>query len=156
MMKHARILVPTDFSEASEEALRRACHMAEAFDAELLVVHVVEMIMPVDIESMPMMVDEEIQSELHDSSEHQLQQLVEKIQQQTKARVKGEVVDAMGNTAGTICDLAKEGDFDLIVIGRQGKQGFLEHLLMGSTAEKVIRHAPCSVLIAMPHKLFAG
>jgi len=43
----------------------------------------------------------------------------------------------------------------LIVIGRQGSKGFLEHFLMGSTAEQVVRYAPCSVLVSMPHGLLA-
>jgi nucleotide-binding universal stress UspA family protein len=50
-----------------------------------------------------------------------------------------------GWAAGEITQFAKEGGFDLIVMGTHGRSG-LKHLLLGSVAERVVRTAPCPVL----------
>ena len=48
--------------------------------------------------------------------------------------------------AATICDYAKQQNVDCIVVGTHGRTG-LKHMLLGSVAEKVVRHAPCSVFV---------
>ena len=51
-----------------------------------------------------------------------------------------------GAASQRICDLAKENGFDLIALATHGYTG-LKHVLLGSTAERVVRHAPCAVLV---------
>ena len=57
-----------------------------------------------------------------------------------------EIVLRHGHAAREIIELAREGDFDLLVVGHAGHSRIWEHFL-GTTADKISRHAPCSVLI---------
>jgi len=59
--------------------------------------------------------------------------------------------EADNNISLVICDFSTKLNADLIVIGRHGDKGMFEHMMLGSTAERVVRHAPCSVLVVMPH-----
>jgi len=61
--------------------------------------------------------------------------------------------ESAGDQARTICDFAKTLPADLIVIGKHGEKGVLQHMLLGATVERVVAHAPCSVLVTMPHGL---
>ena len=60
--------------------------------------------------------------------------------------VPHEVVVRRGSVAGELCRLAAEREMSLIAIASHGRTG-LPHLLLGSVAERVLRHAPCSVLV---------
>ena len=151
MIKHGKILVPTDFSKASAEALRRAGKLALAFDAEVHLLHVIEPIIPIDLESMPVLPDEAMNQAVHERAETRLAEM----QQTADYPVTVHLHESLGRTADFICDFASEEEMDLIVIGRQGTQGLIEHWLLGSTAEHVVRQAPCSVLVSMPHALLA-
>jgi nucleotide-binding universal stress UspA family protein len=62
--------------------------------------------------------------------------------------------ESIGDPSRSICDFARSLPADLIVIGRQHEKGLVEHLLAGSTVERVVAHAPCSVLVTLPHGLF--
>jgi nucleotide-binding universal stress UspA family protein len=61
------------------------------------------------------------------------------------------IVEDMRSPATAICEEAREMNADMIVLGRHGREGFLEHLLIGSTVERVVRHAPCTVVVSHPH-----
>ncbi len=149
MIRQGRILVPTDFSEMSSEALRRAGVLARAFDAEVVLLHVLEPALVYDPEFVSLAPVQEITDAMREGAFKRL-----KVQAAgVDFPVRTELIEGMGQTARSICDFAKAQKADLIVIGRHGRQGFLEHLLLGSTAERVVRHAPCSVLVAMPHGL---
>jgi hypothetical protein len=65
-------------------------------------------------------------------------------------RVKYETAFTDGSPALDICAFAKQHDLDLIVSSTHGLTGF-EHVLIGSIAEKVVRRAPCSVLVVPSH-----
>jgi len=154
MMIHGNILVPTDFSDQSTEALRRACLMAKQFKAEVHLVHVIAP--PVYADGDLIMVNpiHEVIKAQHQAANKGLGKQLERVGAQ-EVVVHTTIEDAIVNTAKTICDLAKTLPADLIVIGRHSEKGVLEHLFMGSTAEEVVRRAPCSVLVTMPHGLFA-
>jgi len=137
-----RILVPIDFSEYSKNALRYAVPFAKQFGAELLLVYVVEpTIYPSDFAFGQMGVPN-LERELRERAKQELERLV-------KAYIKGTVeVRTMIRTGKPyleIVNLAKEETVDLIIIATHGHSG-VEHVLFGSTTEKVVRKAPCPVL----------
>lgn len=149
MLPFGRILCPIDFSEPSYEALKAANEVALHFSAELQVVHVVAPI--------PVVVDyayerrfdwPAYQKELEASARAKLNQTVaERVS--SKLKVLPAVVS--GNAADQIIRAAERDKADLVVIATHGLTG-LRHLVFGSVAERVVRHAPCPVLtIRAPH-----
>jgi len=137
-----KILCPVDFSESSEHALRYALAFAAAYDAELEVMHVVEMpFLPAySTAGMPELnvPVERIQQQFRE----QLDQLVERYRT-TYAKITGRT--SVGTPFLEIIREARSGQFDLIVVGTHGRTG-LRHMLIGSVAEKLVRKAPCPVL----------
>ena len=81
------------------------------------------------------------------SAERQMQKLVRAAK---FGGVKFETVFTEASPVLDICDFAKQHDVDLIITSTHGLTGF-EHVLIGSIAEKVVRHAPCSVLVVPSH-----
>ena len=151
MIRKGLILVPTDFSELAAEALRRAVVIARAFPARIHLLHAFVPPAPAwglegDALLPPVDWTEELRQAAHKRLEAQ-KSSVEGVEITTELR---EAADA----AEAITEAARELAADLIVIGRHGKKGALARLLLGSTTERVVREAPCSVLIAMPHGFF--
>jgi nucleotide-binding universal stress UspA family protein len=138
-----RILVPTDFSKHSENALKYAVAFAEKFGAELHLLHVVQdlaLFLPDAVTAMPPVTPpvEQLTAAVRVAldrliEEHQLQRL----------KVQTEVRE--GTPFYEIIHCAREKDVDLIVMGTHGRSG-LVHVLLGSVTEKVVRKAPCPVL----------
>jgi nucleotide-binding universal stress UspA family protein len=143
MLTLKTVLVPTDFSEASESALRYGKAMAEAFGASLHVVHVMEDLLAhawaaeVYVSSMPQLRDE-IEKESR-------QRLVVLLGDDERQRLRAETALLAGNPFIEIIRYAKAHDVDLIVMGTHGR-GPIAHMLLGSVAEKVVRKSPCPVL----------
>lgn len=136
-----RILVPIDFSEYSKNALRYAVPFAKHFGAELIVLYVVEpTIYPADFSfghvGLP-----NIEEELRKQSAEELERLAKSIAK--KVSVRHEI--RTGRAFLEIIEAAKEEEADLIIIATHGHTG-VEHILFGSTAEKVVRKAHCPVL----------
>jgi len=147
MVKHGKILVPTDFSDASDEALRRACVLAQQFPAEVHLLHIVEPAVFFDTDLISISPLDEITEAMRKGAEKRLR----KQSQMVDMGIHVHLEEAVGEPSRAICAFADELPADLIVIGRHGVQGALEHLLIGSTAERVVRHAGCSVLVTMAH-----
>ena len=138
-----RILVPIDFSSYSKHALKYAVSFAKQFSAELLLVYVVEpTIYPADF-SFGQIGVPNIEKELRTRGAAELNKLVET---QVKGQVKAQTLVSTGKPFIEILRLAKEENIDLIIIATHGHTG-VEHILFGSTAEKVVRKAPCPVLV---------
>lgn len=140
------ILLTTDFSEASEEAVARAGEMARVTGAKLTVLHVhhpapaaPEAVVPPDKQVTPAELDQEAREQLGDLRRTMLQGV------ESVALVSLENV----TVPLAICDYAAKHGVDLIVIGTHGRTG-VTRLLIGSVAEKVVRHAVCPVLV-VPH-----
>lgn len=135
------ILAPIDFSDYSKNALKYAVQFAKDFKAKLYLVYVVEpMIYPADF-SMGQIAIPSTDIDLNRRAEEELQNLA-------KSLSSGLVVETMirtGKPFVEIIEAAKEKDIDLIILATHGHTG-VEHLLFGSTAEKVVRKAPCPVL----------
>ncbi len=150
MIRHGKILVPTDFSDQSTEALRRAGVLAAQYEAEVHLLHILEPVAYLDMDQIFLPNPEEISKVQRDAAKKNIQ----KQSQAAGFAVTTHLEESMDKPAKAICRFAETLPTDLIVIGRHGQKGAIETLLIGSTAERVVRHAPCSVLVAMPHGLF--
>jgi nucleotide-binding universal stress UspA family protein len=138
-----RIIVPIDFSEHSKKALEYAVPFARQFGASLELLYVVEpTIYPADF-SFGQVGFPNVEEELRTRGKHELGQLIKKM---IGRRVKARPVVRTGKAFFEIDRYASEEEVDLIIIATHGHTG-IEHVLFGSTAEKVIRHAPCPVLV---------
>lgn len=138
-----RILVPTDFSKFSENALLYGIAFAEKFAAELHLIHVVQdlaLFVPDAVTVPPIVVPP--MAEMATSVRLALDRLIQE-HNLTRLSVKAEVRE--GSPYFEIVRYAKETNIDLIVMGTHGR-GVLAHVLMGSVTEKVVRKAPCPVL----------
>ncbi len=139
-----RILVAVDFSEESRSALGCAAEMAARFGASLTLVHVVEPHFGPPDADVPPLTGE--QSDAAEFAEAKLELSALGEQMLGTCRVVETVVRA-GLAFFEITEAAKALGADLIVVGTHGYTG-LKRALLGSTAEKVVRHAPCPVLVA--------
>jgi universal stress protein A len=139
-----KILVPIDFSELSRKAMQYGLTFAKQFNAEVHLLHVVEFTpLAAPAPPLPIIQDETTRATLHESAAKQL--AAWRDESGLTARVKASVRDGVAAHA-EIVNAATEGNIDLIILGTQGRTG-LAHLLIGSTAERVVRHAPCPVLV---------
>jgi nucleotide-binding universal stress UspA family protein len=135
------ILVPVDFSTPGREALAYAVAFAARCEAKLLVLHVVEI--PYvgsglgEIELPP------VEADIREPVAENLARMVNEI---VAGRVPVETLTRTGQPWFEITEAARELRADLVIVGTHGYTG-LKHVLMGSTAERVVRHAPCPVLV---------
>ncbi len=141
MLEIKKILVPIDFSDYSLKALSYAIDFAQLTNAELFIVYVIEpIIYPTDFtlgEVVPT-----FESTIEVNFSEQLKKLAE---EQIGDKLKYNLITKEGRPFLEIINAAKETDADLIIIATHGHTG-MEHILFGSTAEKVVRKAPCPVL----------
>jgi nucleotide-binding universal stress UspA family protein len=128
-----KILVPVDFSDCSKKALQYAVPFAKKFGAELELLHVVEPYPPI-----PEMGPVEMET-LQDAKTSLLALC------RTISDLKTHGTLRTGTPANEIVVCARELGIDLIVMSTHGHTG-LTRMFLGSTAEKVVRHAPCPVL----------
>ena len=140
-----KILCPTDFSESSYAALDAARDLARHFNAELLVVHVVEPIPPVPVDTDGSMRFDVFQyeDELMSAAD---KWIGETISQRLGPEDAARPIVVGGIPWEEIVRVATDEQADLLVIATHGRSGW-KHLLFGSVTEKVIRIAPCPVLV---------
>jgi universal stress protein A len=138
-----RILVATDFSDASDHALAYARMLTEAFGASLHVLHVLEDLAAhawtteVYVAALP-----GVHEEMERQAQERLQQL---LSEEDRARFRADLVLRFGSPFVEVVRYAQEQHVDLIVLGTHGR-GALAHMLLGSVAERVVRKAHCPVL----------
>ncbi len=138
-----RILVPIDFSEYSKNALQYAIPYAVQFKAHLDLLYVVEpTIYPADF-SFGQVGFPNIEEELRKRGTEELQSL---LHSEIKRAVPSEATVRTGKPFYEIFEFAREKSIDLIIIASHGHTG-VEHILFGSTVEKVVRKSPCPVLV---------
>jgi nucleotide-binding universal stress UspA family protein len=140
-MKVKRILCPTDFSDASSAALGAAIDLAKEFGASLMLFHAHAVPAYMFPDGM-MPVTPQALSELERSIEAELRRLAARAE---AAGIAVETRHAIGVAWSEICRVADELSADMIVLGTHGRTG-LRHVPLGSTAEKVVRHAKCPVV----------
>jgi universal stress protein A len=138
----SNILLPTDFSDCSAEAARVARLLAERFGSRITVLHVLD-----EPAALDPMFRGDVPLELLRSRMEQFAQ--ESMDAFLAAHFSGfenfDTMLASGIPYREILRKARECGAGLIVIGTHGRTG-VEHVLFGSTAEKVVRIAPCPVL----------
>lgn len=148
MIRLARILLPTDFSKYSSEATKYACALAEKFDAELHLLHVLETHLSSTPEFAAGLALPTTVKENRAACEKAMLAVLDAAWAQSR---RSKIVRAI--TEGTpfveIVRYAKDQSIDLIVLGTHGRSG-LAYVLMGSVAERVVRKAPCPVLTIRP------
>ena len=140
-IKISNILVPIDFSEPSLQALGLALPLLKQFGANLHLVHVFSPDHPLaSMAAMPLVVPELT--------------VVKRVRRHLKDVAKkysvplerGNIHALRGRPFEEICRLAREQNIDLIVTSSRGLTGF-KHLVLGSTAERIVRYSPCPVLV---------
>jgi nucleotide-binding universal stress UspA family protein len=144
MVTVRRILAPTDFSDSSALAVRYAAELAEKFAAELVLLHVVQdlaLVLPDAVMPTPMPATDLTQ--LINAARTGLANQVAAL---NLGRLNPRSEVRVGSPYAEIDAAAKDLKADLICVSTHGRTG-LAHLLLGSVAEKVVRHAPCPVLI---------
>jgi nucleotide-binding universal stress UspA family protein len=136
-----KILVPIDFSDISKDALPWATFLAAHFGAELILLYVTEKF-PIDYLLGRELMNETI-TPLMKQAEADLERMAASLSKSTGVNVSAVVRD--GTPFEEICHAAKTLGADLIVLTTHGYTG-LKHVWLGSTAERVVRHAHCPVL----------
>lgn len=148
------VLVPVDFSDTSDVALRYGREMAKAFGATLHVLHVVQ-----EPYSQPWAVEAygfslaALQEEWIKDAKTRIEQMVT---DEDRKAIGAAAVTMLGHPVTEILRFAADNKVDLIVMGTHGR-GPLGHMIMGSVAERVVRRAPCPVLtVRHPEREFVG
>jgi nucleotide-binding universal stress UspA family protein len=138
------MLVPTDFSPSARAALERAAALARALSGKITLVNVVDTsgLMVGGIESYIDVIG--IANGLRAAATREMEALAKEIDPEGTLIEGREVLD--GRPARALLDFAAAKKPDLIVMGTHGRTG-LARLMMGSVAERVVREAPCDVLV---------
>jgi len=140
-----KILCPVDFSEFTDEILAYAVNIAKRFDSELHLIHVIPNLnyfTPYESFLTPenlVAIERNIEGEVGKDFDN----ITKKLDLPFKRIVK------TGVTFVEIIDYIKDQGIDLVVMGTHGRSG-IEHILIGSVAEKVVRKSPCPVLTVRP------
>ncbi len=140
-MFHPRlILCPTDFSENSGVALGIARDVARQYGAALIALHVADSLGPEGVGY--------VEAETQLQPEGHVEQLRQALHRAVAPEPGVETRHLLreGDTAAVIEQIVREQHCDLVVLGTHGRTG-LEHLFMGSTAERIIRRCPCPGLV---------
>jgi nucleotide-binding universal stress UspA family protein len=138
------ILVPFDFSDGARLALAHAVASARTFHARLTLLHVVHL--PYLGSGFGPGEGLALETSLVEEASSRLGAIAGEVKREG---VAAEAVVRIGHPASDVVDVAYRGDTDLIVMGTHGRTG-LKHVLLGSVAERVVRHAPCPVTVVRP------
>jgi nucleotide-binding universal stress UspA family protein len=141
------ILVPVDFSDCSREGLRYAIGFANEFGARIILLHATYLGYIYSSEGTAIYDVRALQEAARKSAERQMRKLVRTVK---FGRAKFKTIFTDSSPVLDICSFAKDNDVDLIITSTHGWTGFT-HALIGSVAERVVRHAPCSVLVVPSH-----
>lgn len=135
------ILVPTDFSEASERAVDYAADLAKKFGAKVTMIYVDDLNYS-EIGMFGIVDADRLRQETKARASDKLERLMGEFIPEGS---RGDTVVAEGKPGVEIVEYAAKSDADLLVVSTHGHTG-LSHMLLGSTAEYVVRRAPCPVL----------
>jgi len=142
-----KILVPLDFSACSIAGLEFAIRFASRWDAQLVLLNAVPIRALVPYGEYGGRELPDIIGYAQDAAKQEMKELI------SRMRTRGIKVEAaveLGDAAEEICDYAREHDVDLIITSTHGSTG-LKHVVIGSTAEHVVRYAHCPVLVVPSH-----
>jgi nucleotide-binding universal stress UspA family protein len=140
-----KIVCPVDFSEFTDDIIKYAVNLARKYDAELHLFHVIPNLnyfTPYESFLTPenlVLIEKNVEQEV----EKDFKKIIKGIDIPVKKIIKTGIVFV------EIIDYIKEENIDLVVLGTHGRSG-IEHILIGSVAEKVVRKSPCPVLTIRP------
>jgi nucleotide-binding universal stress UspA family protein len=150
-----KILVPLDGSEHSVQALQTSIQIAKKFGGKLTLLHVYSItVAPIVVpepttltpSGVPVVTPMEV-SRMIEAAREAGKRILDDGEQKAKSEdVQVESTIKEGNTVQEITRQAKEGNFDLIIVGVRGVSK-LRELLLGSVSEGVVKHASCPVLV---------
>jgi len=140
--KIQNVLMPTDFSELSSSAFKTAVAICKRQNAQLTLLHVVEEIPNIPIDDLVSSPNNLIE-ELIETYSTRIVDMAKELTLQTGIVITGKV--ERGNIADTICSIAFEESYNLIVMGTHGTSGMREFFI-GSNAFSVVKKATCPVL----------
>jgi nucleotide-binding universal stress UspA family protein len=152
-----KILVGIDESEVSNKAFDAAANLAKAFDARLMIIHVLN---PHDVKgprspytqaaSGGMLMDEDTRQQFEQEwisyVKHYESLLERKADEAIAAGIEADFIHPQGSAESTLCEVARTHDVNLIVVGSHQRRGMAE-VMLGSTSNYITHHAPCSVLV---------
>jgi universal stress protein A len=140
-LKQRTILVPVDFSDHSRAALNYAVTLARDFGGSLMILHVLDPLLASGRFDDARL--RQLKASTREDSEERLQTLSGEL---VPPGLPKKLLIRRGPATDVIVALAGAIKIDLIIMGSQGLTG-LRRLLIGSVAERVVRHAPCPVLV---------
>ncbi len=136
------LLVAVDFSELSKRAVEYAIKLSRDTDRKIDLVHIAMHTLPAHAQrNAPQEVLDQIRKGEEVAALRDLQGMMEDV----PAQNRGRTLLRRGPAADTICNEAAQG-YELVIVSTQGRTG-LAHVLIGSVAERVVRHAPIPVLV---------
>ncbi len=135
------ILVPIDFSIGSESAFNYAIKISVMFNSTIHLLHVIEPIILPATPGFPAINPADLTTNLQNHYSDELDKLSQRIPEKINRLTKV----LLGKAGDIITYYAEKNSIDLICIATHGRKGF-EHLIFGSTTEKVLRKAKCPVL----------
>jgi nucleotide-binding universal stress UspA family protein len=141
------IVVPVDFSKCSREGLRYAIGFANEFGARIILLHATYLGYIYSGEGTDIYDIPGLQKAARKTAERKMRELVRSV---NFGDAKFETVFTEGSPVLDICTYAKNHDVDVIITSTHGLTGF-KHVMIGSIAEQVVRHAPCSALVVPSH-----
>lgn len=148
-MQIRTILMPTDFSEYAEHAFTWALEMAADWQAKLVLFHAAAPISPLAFpDSVYLPELRRLEADMLADAKKRMSEFVGK---KESGAVVVETRVVVGEPIYEICQAVGREQADLIIMGSHGRTG-LSHVLLGSVAERVIRHASCPVLVARKPK----
>lgn len=154
MNAYKQILVAVDLTEDSQRVCQQAIEVAKGNNASIFLIHVVEIVYQISVAYEPMFYPafEDIsqnEEELIKLSKTKMADLIKGLKTAENVRIESDVIS--GIPKAEILRLAEEKQTDLIVCGSHGRSGF--ELLLGSTANAILHHAPCDVLAVRTKKI---
>lgn len=151
---YSKILVALDESELSRKAFQQSLSIAQAFNAELMLLNVVSPLEAKYQNTVSLIgagyhgdgTNETAEAEWQMMVANRLDYLQSLVNEAEDAGIETDLIQEIGQPAQQVCESAKEWQADLIVIGSHGRKG-LNELILGSVSNYVSHHVPCAVLL---------
>jgi nucleotide-binding universal stress UspA family protein len=148
MKRFKHILAPTDLSPSSLSTVSFAAHLAKAQGARLTVLHVPHSLPVSYTDLAPPITMDEIERAIEKSATTQLERWAAR---HLRKLPRSTTLVRRGDTSAVICQAAEQLGASVIVMATHGRKG-LSHVVLGSVTERVLRDAPCPVLVVRPPK----
>ena len=150
MPEYQCILAPTDFSDSAGNAVHAAAGLARQYKAELHLLHIIAaQVYYAEMPEMMLPPMEGLSRQLRASGKERLEKLTSDLGRGLHPHIH--IEESAARPADAIIEASANIRADLIVIGSHGRTGLM-HILLGSTAERIVREAGCDVLIIKPNK----